>query len=173
MSIDWLWDLERALESGKSYYACQTVGRNHWAIARSADALRGVANHSASHKKFAVDILRLVSPHEITGVLYLVPTEIGDPGPRGEPNIKWACVETREAAESHARPTQGAVADLRHAGRRDGCPRRGVMMRGACGYLPLPSSCSTRAARACALAAAAIKRASSMRTPWLSSKDSH
>ena len=99
MSIDWLWDLERALESGKSYYACQTVGRNHWAIARSADALRGVANHSASHKKFAVDILRLVSPHEITGVLYLVPTEIGDPGPRGEPNIKWACVETREAAE--------------------------------------------------------------------------
>ena len=28
MSIDWLWDLERALENGKVYYACQTAGRN-------------------------------------------------------------------------------------------------------------------------------------------------
>ena len=27
------------------------------------------------------------------------PTEIGDPGHRGEPNIKWSCVETKEAAE--------------------------------------------------------------------------
>jgi hypothetical protein len=50
-------------------------------------------------KKLAVDIVRLVSPHEMADVLYLVPTEIGDPGPRGEPNIRWACVETKEAAE--------------------------------------------------------------------------
>ena len=99
MSIDWLWDLERAVEGGKSYYACQTVGRNQWAIARSVDELRKLAKRAASHKKLAVDIVRLVSPQEIAGVLYLVPTEIGEPGPRGEPNIKWACVETKEAAE--------------------------------------------------------------------------
>ena len=42
-------------------------------------------------------------------------------------------------------------------------PDEGVMMRGVCGYLPLSSSCSTRAARACTLAAAAIKRASKSR----------
>ncbi len=54
---------------------------------------------AASHRKLAVDIVRLVSPHEIAGVLYLVPTEIGEPGHRGEPNIKWACVDTKEAAE--------------------------------------------------------------------------
>jgi hypothetical protein len=98
MSIDWLWDLERALENGKVYYACQTAGRNQWAIARSADELRKVAKRAASHRKLAVDIVRLVSPHEIAGVLYLVPTEIGDPGHRGEPNIKWTCVETKEAS---------------------------------------------------------------------------
>jgi len=99
MSIDWLWDLERALENGKVYYACQTAGRNQWAIARSADELRKVAKRAAAHRKLAVDIVRLVSPHEIAGVLYLVPTEIGEPGHRGEPNIKWACVDTKEAAE--------------------------------------------------------------------------
>ena len=99
MSIDWLWDLERALEGGKVYYACQTAGRNQWAIARSADELREIAKRTASHRKLAVDIVRLVSPHEIAGVLYLVPTEIGEPGHRGEPSIKWACVDTKEAAE--------------------------------------------------------------------------
>ena len=99
MSIDWLWDLERALESGKSYYACQTVGRSQWAIARSMDELRTAAKRAASHRKRAVVIVRLVSPHKMASTLYLVPTEIGDPGPRGEPNVKWACVETKEAAE--------------------------------------------------------------------------
>jgi len=99
MSIDWLWDLERALEGGKSYYACQTAGRNQWAIARSVDELREVAKRAASHRKLAVSIVRLVSPHKMAGALYLVPTEIGELGLRGEPNIKWACVETKEAAE--------------------------------------------------------------------------
>ena len=63
------------------------------------DELWKVAKLAASQKKLEVAIVRLVSPHEMAGVLYLVPTEIGDPGPRGEPNIKWACVETKEAAE--------------------------------------------------------------------------
>ena len=118
MSIDWLWDLERAVETGKSYYACQAAGRNQWAIARSADELRKVAKRAASHKKLAVDIVRLVSPHEMAGALYLVLTEIGEPEPRGESNIKLACVETKEAAEIMCDDTPGAVADLRHAGRR-------------------------------------------------------
>lgn len=100
MSIDWLWDLERAIESGKVYFACQTVGRNQWAIGRSVDELKKIAKRAASHRKLGVDIVRLVSPHEtVAGDLYLVPTEIGDPGHRGEPNIKWSCVETKEAAE--------------------------------------------------------------------------
>ena len=51
----------------------ETAGRNQWAIARSADELRKVAKRAASQRKLAVDIVRLVSPHEIAGVLYLVP----------------------------------------------------------------------------------------------------
>jgi hypothetical protein len=44
--------------------------------------------------------VRLVSKHEaITGDLFLVPTKIGDPGPRGEAQIEWSTVETKEAAE--------------------------------------------------------------------------
>jgi hypothetical protein len=35
----------------------------------------------------------------IAGDLFLVPTQIGDPGPRGEPQIQWSTVETKEAAE--------------------------------------------------------------------------
>ena len=99
MSINWLWDLERAIESGKIYYACQTAGRNQWAVARSVDELREIAKQAASHKTLPVAIVRLVPPHEMSGALYLVPTEIGEPGPRGESNIRWACVESKEAAE--------------------------------------------------------------------------
>jgi hypothetical protein len=51
MSIDWLCELERALDGGKSYYACETAGRNQWAIARSVDELRKVAKRAASHKE--------------------------------------------------------------------------------------------------------------------------
>lgn len=100
MSIDWLWDLERAIESGKVYFACQTIGRNQWAIGKSIEELKKIAKRAATHRKLPVDIVRIVSPHEtVAGDLYLVPTEIGDPGHRGEPNIKWSCVETKEAAE--------------------------------------------------------------------------
>lgn len=100
MSIDWLWDLERAIEGGKIYYACQTVGRNQWAIGKSIDDLKKIAKRAATHRKLPVDIVRIVSPHEtVAGDLFLVPTEIGDPGHRGEPNVKWSCVETKEAAE--------------------------------------------------------------------------
>ncbi|MGI6524796.1 MAG: hypothetical protein ACOX2O_05810 [Bdellovibrionota bacterium] len=100
MSIDWLWDLDRAVEGGRVYYGCQSVGRNQWAIARSVDELRAIAKRAADHKRLPVDIVRIVSPHEtIAGDLYLVPIDVGDPGHRGEPNVKWTCVETREAAD--------------------------------------------------------------------------
>ena len=100
MSIDWLWDLERAIEGGKVYYGCQTVGRGQWAIGKSIDELKRIAKRAATHRKLSVDICRIISPHEtVAGDLFLVPNEIGEPGHRGEPNIKWSCVETKEAAE--------------------------------------------------------------------------
>lgn len=100
MSIDWLFDLEREVDNGKVIYVCPSVGRSNYAISRSQDDLRTVAQRTANHKKMTVHIYRLLRKDDtITGDLFLVPTEIGDPGNRGEPNIKWSAVDTKEAAD--------------------------------------------------------------------------
>lgn len=100
MSIDYLWDLEREISYGKDYYACQGLGRNQWVIKRSVDELRVIAARASEQRKLAVSIVRLVPPAEVVaGEYYLVPIKIGDPGNRGEPQIEWSTVETREAAE--------------------------------------------------------------------------
>jgi len=100
MSIDWLFDLERDIENGKEIYACPTVGRDAWVLAKSKDDLMKVAQRAADHKKLPVSIVRIVSVHDtISGDQFLVPINIGDPGIRGEPNIKWKEVDTKEAAE--------------------------------------------------------------------------
>ena len=100
MSIDWLMELERALENGKDVFACPSVGRSSWQISKSVDELRKVAQKSADMKKISVNIVRLVPKQDATaGDLFLVPTGIDESGPRGEPNIRWSTVETREAAE--------------------------------------------------------------------------
>jgi hypothetical protein len=100
MSIDWLYDLERAVENGKEIYATQSVGRSQWVIGKSLPELMKVAQRTANHKKLAVPIARLINKDDaVAGDMFLVPVEIGDPGHRGEPNIKWTAVETKEAAE--------------------------------------------------------------------------
>ena len=100
MSIDWLMELERALENGKDVFACPSVGRSSWQISKSVEELRKIAQKSADMKKVAVNIVRLVPKQDATaGDLFLVPTGIDESGPRGEPNIRWSTVETREAAE--------------------------------------------------------------------------
>lgn len=100
MSIDFLLDLERDIDGGKDIYACQGVGRNQWMLGRSVADLKKTAKRTADHKKMAVSIVRLISKSDaVAGNLYLVPTRIGEPGARGEPQIEWSTVETREAAE--------------------------------------------------------------------------
>ena len=100
MSIDWLNDLERDLENGKEIIACPGMGVNDWFVGKAMEDTEGMAKRAANHKKFPVDIVRLVLHGEaIAGDTFLVPTQIGDGGPRGEPQIKWKVVETREAAE--------------------------------------------------------------------------
>lgn len=100
MSIDWLHDLEREVDNGNVIFVCPSVGRSNYAISRSRDDLKSVAQRTANHKKIAVNISRLLHRDDtVAGDLFLVPTEIGDPGNRGEPNIKWSTVDTKEAAE--------------------------------------------------------------------------
>ena len=100
MSIDWLLDLEREINFGKDFFACPGPGRNQWVVSRSMDELRPIARRTAELKKLAVSIVRLTTPHEaVSGENFLVPTRIDETGARGEPQIQWSTVETREAAE--------------------------------------------------------------------------
>ena len=100
MSIDWLFDLERDIENGKDLFACQGTGRNQYIIAKTVEDLRKHAKRAATTKKFAVQIVRLIPKGDaVAGNLFLVPTSIDEPGARGEPQVKWSAVETKEAAE--------------------------------------------------------------------------
>ena len=100
MSIDWLLDLEREIDNGKVFFGCPSISRNQWTITEDKDELTRIASRSAEHKKMSVNIVRLINKLDaIAGDLYLVPTKIGDPGPRGEATIEWSTVETKEAAE--------------------------------------------------------------------------
>jgi hypothetical protein len=100
MSIDWLLEIERALDNGKDVFACPSMGRSSWQLSKTVDELRKVAQKAADMRKMAVNIVRLVPKQDATaGDLFLVPTGIDETGPRGEPNIRWSTVDTKEAAE--------------------------------------------------------------------------
>lgn len=100
MSIDYLFEIERALDAGKELYACAGTGRNQYVIAKTIDDLRKTAKRTADTQKMAVVISRLISKSEaVAGDQFLVPVEIGDPGARGEPQVKWKVVDTKDAAE--------------------------------------------------------------------------
>lgn len=108
MSIDWLNDLERAIDNGKEVFACPGVSRNQWMIGKSVDDLTRQAKRTADSRKMAVNIVRLINKQDaVAGDLFLVPTKIEEPGPRGEPVIQWSTVETREAAEMMRDVRQG------------------------------------------------------------------
>lgn len=100
MSIDWLMDLERAIDNGKDLFACPGVGRNQWMIRPNVADIQAFAKRAAGQKKMAVNIVRLISKDDaVSGDLFLVPTSIGEPGSRGEPQVEFSTVETKEAAE--------------------------------------------------------------------------
>lgn len=100
MSIDYLMELERAIENGKTIFACPGVSRNQWVISKNLDEVKKAAKRVADTQKLPVNIVRLVGKHEaLAGDLFLVPTQINEPGARGEPQVAWKPVETREAAE--------------------------------------------------------------------------
>lgn len=100
MSIDWIQDLDRDIENGREIYACPAVQRNQWVIGKPMEELKKFAKRAAEHKKMSVNIVQLISKADaIAGDLFLVPTNIGEPGSRGEPQVQWSTVETKEAAE--------------------------------------------------------------------------
>jgi hypothetical protein len=100
MSIEFINDLERDLELGREIWCCPGVGQKQWVFSKEGiESLRKVAQRSANGTKMQVQIGRLAPRYAVSSNTLLVPTSIGDPGPRGEPMIKWALVESKEAAE--------------------------------------------------------------------------
>jgi len=100
MSIDWLFDLERDIDNGREILCCPGMGQNEWVIGKPLEELKKLGRRVADAKKIAVNIVRLVNKHDtLAGDLYLIPTKIDAPGVRGEPQVKWSVVDTREAGE--------------------------------------------------------------------------
>jgi hypothetical protein len=100
MSIDYLEDLQDAVDRGVEYFACPGVNVNEWYISESIEELKPRAKRTANARRFEANIYRLVNKMDtVTGDSFLVCRKILDPGPRGEPNLKWSLVDTREAAD--------------------------------------------------------------------------
>jgi hypothetical protein len=100
MSIDWLFHLEKSLEFGKEFYACQGTGKNQWIISKDKEQLKEQAQAIAKQKGMPVSIYQLRTKSEgVQGCFYLVPLRIEESGPKGEPMVLWSLVETKDAAE--------------------------------------------------------------------------
>jgi hypothetical protein len=108
MSIDWLFELERAVDSGREMFACPGLGKNQWVVSKTLDELQKVARRAADQKKIPVNIVRIIPKQDaVAGDLFLVPVNVGDPGARGEPQVEWKVFDTKEAAEMMRDVRQG------------------------------------------------------------------
>jgi len=100
MSIEFINDLERDIELGREVWGCPGMGPKQWVFSKDGiESLRKIAQRTANATKMRIQIGRLGSRHSISSSTMLVPTTIGEAGPRGEPVIKWSLVESKEAAE--------------------------------------------------------------------------
>ncbi len=101
LAIDWLGELERNVENGQRVLACPGIAEKEWIIGKPIEELRMVAQRVADAKKAPVSVVTLLPKSEtLIGELFLVPTKIVDsPDKRGNPQIKWSLVDTKEAAE--------------------------------------------------------------------------
>jgi hypothetical protein len=108
MSIDFLQDIERAIDHGTEIYACPGLGRNQWEISKSIEQIMKVAKRVATNKKSEVKVMMLAPSHQhTTDVPLLVPTKIRDNSDRGTAQIDWTVVETKDAAETLRDVSQG------------------------------------------------------------------
>lgn len=100
MSLDYLEDLGEQIDRGVTIYACPGKVQNDWYLAETVDELRDRVQKTANSRKYEASIYRLVNNTEVTGEdFFLIVRKILEPGPRGEPRMHWALVDTREAAE--------------------------------------------------------------------------
>jgi hypothetical protein len=108
MAIDYLADLEHHVDSGKPLFGCQSHQGSEWHISSDIEDLRIKAKRTANAKKYAIHIYRILNRMDVgEGDSFLYVKKILEPGPKGEPHLNWAVVDTREAAEMLRDVSQG------------------------------------------------------------------
>jgi hypothetical protein len=106
VSIDFLFEIERAVERGKEIYACPGVVSGRWEIGSSIETIRKAAKRSAESRKTSVNIMRLVPNTSLMpDTPLLIATKIGDGD--GASAITWTTVDTKDAAETLRDVSQG------------------------------------------------------------------
>ena len=110
MSLTFLEQLEIDINNGEIYFACPGSGVNEWFISKELDKCRQRAQRTANGQKFEATIYRLINPLDAAqGDIFLTVRKILDPGARGEANIRWILVDTKEAAELLRDVSQGVT----------------------------------------------------------------
>ena len=100
MSLDWLLDIERAVNGGRDCFACPGVKSNHWIVSFNIENVRKEGKRTAALKRAAVNIVQLVPYRDaLPDDMFLVPTKIGEGNPKDEVQVEWSTVATAEAAE--------------------------------------------------------------------------
>ncbi len=108
MSIDYIEEMADAIVRGDRKYACPGPRTGEWYLSTSIEDLRAKAKRTAGATRMPTGIYRLVDKLDTTsGDTYLVVKKFLEPGPRGEPNIQWSQVDTREAADMLRDVSQG------------------------------------------------------------------
>jgi hypothetical protein len=108
MTMDYLIEVERVIDSGRPLYACAGHQGQEWFIDESLDDIRKRAKRTANAKKSACTIYRLINRMDTgEGDSYLTVRRILEPGPKGEPHLSFILVDTREAAEMLRDVSQG------------------------------------------------------------------
>jgi len=108
MSIDYLSDLEHRIDSGRPLFACQSHQGSEWYISTDLEELKPKAQRTANAKKFEINIYRLINKMDAgEGDSFIYVKKILEPGPKGEPHMNWAIVDTRDAAEMLRDVSQG------------------------------------------------------------------
>lgn len=108
MSFEYIEDLANQVDDGNDIYGCPSQHSSKWFISEDLCDLRIKAQRAADVRRYDVNIYRLVNPSETVNTdSYLIVTKIGEPGLRGEANVSWTLVDTKEAAMTLRDVSQG------------------------------------------------------------------
>lgn len=108
MAFDYLEELQEEVNRGVGWYVCPGKAAGEWNLAKTPEELREACQLAANVYLFEQSIYKLKDVADSGGEdRYFVCKKILEPGPRGEPNLQWMIVDTKDAAELLRDVSQG------------------------------------------------------------------